>query len=327
MNYPFGRVPFANISSLFVALTCFLILPFVFPTGAVCQETDVDLIAKRLGKMVKKEQLTKAQADVMLSALKKMIAKDSDSAPRAAQSEKKWEAFEKPERIGNEDVSPSAKAKLQIQNDIDQLKKLVDAGEMVEKDAHREIEKMENRWVESEQDRKHFAVESAISKLESSYENTREQRIRSSIQLKQMQKAVQKYEDQKKRIMLDLGKLREMIAESESTGSITRNGREITNEQLESLAEATMNRAASLKKKLEKENELIALAEKNVATCSELEAKFSDRLKELKVQQVEKAAKQAADKLQRQQLEVQRRLEAMDRKIENEFERLDNRDR
>lgn len=102
-------------------------------------------------------------------------------------------------------------------------------------------------------------VEMAFADLKESTAGIRDKRIEAQVRLKSLTEKKAGYEQDEKKLISDLGKLKQMLSDAESTGSIERNGKEISIEQLKSLADGTVKQIKLLKDQVTK-NDVIAAA-------------------------------------------------------------------
>ncbi len=102
-------------------------------------------------------------------------------------------------------------------------------------------------------------VELAYAELETDTAGLREKRIEAKVRLESMQKKKAELQTNREQLVADLGKLKTMLDEAEGSGSITRNGKEVSLEELKSVADATVKNLKNLKDQITK-NDVIASA-------------------------------------------------------------------
>jgi chromosome segregation ATPase len=102
-------------------------------------------------------------------------------------------------------------------------------------------------------------VEMAYADLKEATAGLRDKRIESQVRVKSLKEKKAAFENDEAKLISDLGKLKQMLSDAESTGSIERNGKEISIEQLKSLADGIVKQIKLLKDQIVK-NDVIAAA-------------------------------------------------------------------
>jgi hypothetical protein len=102
-------------------------------------------------------------------------------------------------------------------------------------------------------------VEVAYANLKEATAGLRDKRIEAQVRVKSLNEKKAVDENVEAKLISDLGKLKQMLTDAESTGSIERNGKEISIEQLKSLADGIVKQIKLLKDKI-KNNDVIAAA-------------------------------------------------------------------
>lgn len=102
-------------------------------------------------------------------------------------------------------------------------------------------------------------VEMAYADVKKASAGLRDKRIEAQVRLKSLNEKQEVYVSDQKKLMSDLAKLKQMLSDAESTGSIERNGKEISIEQLKSLADGIVKQIKLLKDKT-KNNDVISAA-------------------------------------------------------------------
>ncbi len=100
-------------------------------------------------------------------------------------------------------------------------------------------------------------VEMAYDELKNATAGIRDKRIEAQVRVKAMQAKQADYEQEKQKLVADLGKLKTMLADAESTGSIERDGKEIPIEKLKTIADGTVKKVKLLNDQIKK-NQTIA---------------------------------------------------------------------
>ncbi len=113
------------------------------------------------------------------------------------------------------------------------------------------------------------------------------------MRLKSLNEKKANFENDQQKLISDLAKLKQMLSDAESTGSIERNGKEISIEQLKSLADGIVKQIKLLKDQVVK-NDVIAAAwaknleilKKNDDTSKTQLAKLENQLDQIQFQEV-----------------------------------------
>ena len=132
-------------------------------------------------------------------------------------------------------------------------------------------------------------VEMAYAELVEATAGIRDKRIEAQVRLKSLTEKKAGFESDEAKLISDLGRLRQMLSDAESTGSIERNGKEISIEQLKSLADAIVKQIKLLKDQITK-NDVIAAAwaknleilKKNDETSKAQLAKLENQLDQIR---------------------------------------------
>ena len=132
-------------------------------------------------------------------------------------------------------------------------------------------------------------VETAYEDLKESTAGLRDKRIEAQVRLKSLNEKKSALENEEKRLLSDLGKLKQMLSDAEESGSIERNGKEISIDQLKSLADGIIKKMKILKDQIAK-NEVISAAwaknldllKKNDETSQAQLAKLETQLDEIR---------------------------------------------
>lgn len=107
-------------------------------------------------------------------------------------------------------------------------------------------------------------VEIAYDKLKKATDGLRDKRIEAQVRLKSLTKKKTGYANEKAKLLSDLKKLRGMLAEAESTGSIKRGDKEISIDQLKALADTAAKNLRSVKDHLNETDVIAAAWAKNL---------------------------------------------------------------
>ena len=102
-------------------------------------------------------------------------------------------------------------------------------------------------------------VEMAYADVKKASAGLRDNRIEAQVRLKSLTEKKAVYVSDETKLLSDLAKLKQMLSDAESTGSIERNGKEIPIEQLKSLADGIVKQIKLLKDKI-KNNDVISAA-------------------------------------------------------------------
>ena len=102
-------------------------------------------------------------------------------------------------------------------------------------------------------------VEMAYADVKKASAGLRDKRIEAQVRLKSLNEKKDVYESDESKLLSDLAKLKGMLSDAEATGSIERNGKEISIEQLKSLADGIVKQIKLLKDKI-KNNDVISAA-------------------------------------------------------------------
>jgi len=132
-------------------------------------------------------------------------------------------------------------------------------------------------------------VENAYNELKGASSGLREKRIEAQVRLQSLQTKKAGLDSKKEKLMGDLGKLKQMLSDAESTGSIRRGDKEISIEQLKSLADGTIKKLNMLNDQVTK-NDVIAgawaknleLLKKNDDTSESQLKKLGDQLAQIR---------------------------------------------
>ena len=132
-------------------------------------------------------------------------------------------------------------------------------------------------------------VENAYNELKTASSGLREKRIEAQVRLKSLNTKKAGLASQKDKLRSDLGKLKEMLSDAESTGSIKRGDKEISIDQLKSLADGTIKKLSMLNDQVTK-NDVIAgawaknleLLKKNDETSETQLKKLGDQLDQIR---------------------------------------------
>ena len=132
-------------------------------------------------------------------------------------------------------------------------------------------------------------VENAYNELKTASSGLREKRIEAQVRLKSLNTKKAGLDSQKEKLRSDLGKLKEMLSDAKSTGSIKRGDKEISIEQLKSLADGTLKKLSMLNDQVTK-NDVIAgawaknleLLKKNDETSATQLKKLGDQLDQIR---------------------------------------------
>lgn len=132
-------------------------------------------------------------------------------------------------------------------------------------------------------------VENAFTELKGATDDLRESRIKAQVQLKSLNRKKEELVARKKELLGDLTKLKTMLGDAQSTGSIKRGDREVTVAELNGHAENTMKKIILLKDKMTS-NQVVAtqwaknldLLKKNESTSDTQLKKLSDQLDQIR---------------------------------------------
>lgn len=102
-------------------------------------------------------------------------------------------------------------------------------------------------------------VEMAYADVKEASAGLRDKRIEAQVRVESLNEKKAVDENVEAKLISDLGKLKQMLTDAESTGSIERNGKEISIEQLKSLADGIVKQIKLLKGKI-KNNDVITAA-------------------------------------------------------------------
>ena len=127
-------------------------------------------------------------------------------------------------------------------------------------------------------------VENAYDELKAASAGLREKRIEAQVRLKSLKKKQDSFASQNDKLMSDLKKLKEMLGDAESTGSITRGDKEISKEQLKSLADGTIKKIKMLKDQVAKNDVITGAWTKNLELLKKNDDTSSKQLKTLRDQ-------------------------------------------
>ncbi|MEL7496307.1 MAG: hypothetical protein AAFN77_01765 [Planctomycetota bacterium] len=148
--------------------------------------------------------------------------------------------------------------------------------------ADKAIQKIDNLL--GEMDVKQKAVENAYDDLKSLMAGVREKRIEAEVRVKSMNEKRDAMADKKTKIVKNLSKLQELLKEAEASGSIERNGKEVSVDQLKSMAEGSIREMKLLKDQLTKNNVIATAWAKNLQVLKKQEDTSTTQLKKLESQ-------------------------------------------
>lgn len=137
-------------------------------------------------------------------------------------------------------------------------------------------------------------VEQKYDELKKASSEVRNKRIEAEVRLKALNAKQSDLEKNKAKIVADLSKLKDMLSEAESSGSVKRGDKEISVEQLKSLADQTARRFRSVKDSLTKNNVITAAWTKNLSVLKKQDDTSADQLKKLENQLDEIRSKKSA---------------------------------
>jgi hypothetical protein len=127
-------------------------------------------------------------------------------------------------------------------------------------------------------------VEMAYDKLKNATGDLRNKRIEAQVRLKGLNAKKIGYDTEKAKQVSDLTKLRQMLSDAESTGSITRGDKEIPIAQLKTLADGTAKKMRLLKDHVTKNDVIAAAWAKNLELLKKNDETSSTQLNKLEGQ-------------------------------------------
>ena len=137
-------------------------------------------------------------------------------------------------------------------------------------------------------------VENAFAELKDASAGIRDKRIEAQVRLKALTEKKASMASEQTKLMSDLGKLKQMLTDAESTGSITKGDKEISVAQLKSLADSTMKKLKSLKDRVTKNDVISAAWAKNLDLLKKNDETSAAQLKKLGNQLDEIKSKKSA---------------------------------
>lgn len=135
-------------------------------------------------------------------------------------------------------------------------------------------------------------VQIAYDRVSEASAGLREKRIEAQILMDRFNKDIKEMQSEQAANMKNLEKLKPLLAESESSGSVEKNGKTITSAELTKLAEATMKKMERTQTKLSHKKKMAGVFEKNLAILSSNEKTSKTQLAQLKEDIEEIDAKQ-----------------------------------
>ena len=125
-------------------------------------------------------------------------------------------------------------------------------------------------------------VQIAYDRISDASGNLREKRIEAQILMKRFNKDIEELQEEQSANKRNLKKLKPLLAESESSGEVERNGKTITAAELTKLAENTMKKMERTETKLVHKKKMKGVFEKNLATLSANEETSKTQLAQLR---------------------------------------------
>ena len=125
-------------------------------------------------------------------------------------------------------------------------------------------------------------VQIAYDRIAVASGNLREKRIEAQILMDRFEKDITELEEEQAASKRNLKKLKPLLAESESSGEVERNGKTITAAELIKLGETTVKKLERTETKLVHKKKMKGVFEKNLATLSANEETSKSQLAQLK---------------------------------------------
>jgi chromosome segregation ATPase len=108
-------------------------------------------------------------------------------------------------------------------------------------------------------------VAMAYDKVENAYQGMREKRIEAKILKDRFDEEISELESDQSSHKTNLGKLKTLLEEGQSTGSVEKNGKTVTLAELKAIADKTVKELKRTQEKLAHKKKMAAVSEKNLA--------------------------------------------------------------
>jgi len=127
-------------------------------------------------------------------------------------------------------------------------------------------------------------VEQALASIKKDVAGLREKRIEAQVRVKSMQQKKDDLQANREQLVDNLGKLKALLDEAESTGSVTKNGKEVSLEQLKKVADDTVKDLKSVKEQIVNNDVIASAWAKNLEMLKNNDETSQVQLKKLETQ-------------------------------------------